>query len=278
MKKPLKLTIICENRVYHRRGLVAEHGWAVFVESAAGNFLFDTGQGPALLRNARELGLDLGTCDAVIVSHHHWDHTGGLRDLLGLTGPVDVFAHPDLFKESYRLKNGVVEPTGIPFSREELEQRGARFRFGRSFCEVAEGLFLTGEIPRVTPFEKGDLSLLVRRGGETVPDPILDDQALVAVRDDGLVVLLGCSHSGVVNTLRHVREKTGLSRIRALIGGTHLGPLPEAEIERSIAALKEFDIGLIGAAHCTGEGPGRRLAEEFGDRCISCTTGDSVLI
>jgi 7,8-dihydropterin-6-yl-methyl-4-(beta-D-ribofuranosyl)aminobenzene 5'-phosphate synthase len=273
----MRATVLCENRVFEQPGLVAEHGWSVFLETAAGNFLFDTGQGMTIVRNARELGKDLMTCRGIILSHHHWDHTGGLRAVLEVVGGIDIFTHPDLFKESFRLKDGEMRPIGTPFQPEELERLGARFHFNREFVEIADGVFLTGEIPRRTAFEKGDGRLVVRAGSGYEQDRLLDDQALVTKSEEGLSVVLGCSHAGVVNTLEYVLEKTGASRIHTVIGGTHLGPLPEEEMEESIRALQAFGIERIGVAHCTGMRPSLRLMEEFGQRFFFCTVGDVVL-
>jgi 7,8-dihydropterin-6-yl-methyl-4-(beta-D-ribofuranosyl)aminobenzene 5'-phosphate synthase len=272
----MKATVLCENRVYHKRGLVAEHGWSVFLETPAGDFLFDTGQGAGIVYNAAALGKDLASVKGIILSHRHWDHTGGLPAVLAATGPVDVFAHPGIFDEAFKLEGDEARPVGIPASRRELESAGARFRFNRTFTEIAPGLFLTGEVPRKTGFEKGDPRLVVRRNGGFAQDALPDDQALVAPGEGGLFVLLGCSHSGVVNTLRHATASAGDERIALVMGGTHLGPLPGDEAEATIRALLELDIGRIGASHCTGLKPGFRLMEAFGKRFFFCCTGDVV--
>jgi len=274
----IKATVLSENSVYHKPGLMAEHGWSVFVETGRDKILFDTGQGQVLLHNARALGVELEAASAVVLSHRHWDHTGGLRAVVSLTKGIDVFAHSGLFKEAFRLDKGDAVPAGIPVGRAELESLGARFRFNRYFTEIARSVHLTGEVPRTTAFERGDRRLVARMGKGFCQDPILDDQALVVTRESGLFVLLGCCHAGLVNTVKHVIEKTGQSRIDTLIGGTHLGALPEKECAASIAALKEFDIGRIGVSHCTGAGPALRLKREFGDRFFFCSTGDVITL
>ncbi len=274
----IRATILSENSVYHKPRLMAEHGWSVFVETGRDKILFDTGQGQVLLHNARELGVDIEAASSVVLSHRHWDHTGGLRDVVSLTNGIDVFAHSGLFKESFRLDNGDAIPAGIPFGRGELESMGARFRFNRYFTEIADSVHLTGEVPRTTPFERGDRRLVARTGSGFCQDPILDDQALIIAMESGLFVLLGCCHAGLVNTLKHVVEKTGQSRIDTLMGGTHLGALPEKECVASIEALKDFDIGRIGVSHCTGAKPALRLEREFGDRFFFCSTGEVITI
>jgi len=276
----IRATVVTENSVYHRCGLLAEHGWSVFIETPAGSLLFDTGQGMALRNNAGRLGLDLKGLAGIVLSHHHWDHTGGLKDVLAETGDIPVFAHPDLFKKSFRRKDGVLREVGIPFGREELERRGARFDWSRTVREVAPGILLTGEIPRTTEFESGDPDLLVydEQVGGYRQDPLHDDQALVIHTRRGLCVLLGCSHAGLINTLNHIVRHTGEKRISTLFGGTHLGPLPPPVVEATIAALKEFDIERIGVSHCTGRKPSLRLQAELGGRFFFCNTGDTVTV
>lgn len=167
------LTVLCENSVGRPIRAVGEHGFACFIEAEGGSFLFDTGQGTGILRNAHVLGKDLASIRGIVLSHGHYDHAGGLVDVLGLTGPVDVFTHPESFKERYWVGQHEQRFIGIPFRRTLLESLGARFRLKRDFCEIAPGLFLTGEVPRTTPFETGDPHLMSAAADGTTlePDP-----------------------------------------------------------------------------------------------------------
>jgi len=273
-----KATVLCENCVFSNAGAIAEHGWAVYIESDQGNFLFDTGQGLGIINNARYLNKDLSTIQGIIISHHHYDHTGGLFTVLEQTGKVNVYSHPDLFKNSYVVDEGKERNIGIPFRREILESRGAQFKFNTNFREIAPGLMLSGEIPRLTEYEKGSKKLLLKTSEGYTQDLIFDDQTLVATTEKGLVIILGCSHSGMINIINHIIDKTGQSHIRAIIGGTHLGPASKETIEKTIQALKQFDIEKIGVSHCTGLETSMRLFQEFGNRFFFCNVGSEIKI
>ena len=273
-----KATVLCENCVFGNSGAIAEHGWSVYIESDQGNFLFDTGQGMAIINNARHFNKDLSTIKGIMISHHHYDHTGGLLNVLEQVGKVNVYSHPDLFKNSYVIDEGKERNIGIPFRREILENKGAQFKFNTSFREIAPGLMLSGEIPRLTEYEKGDKKLLLKTDEGYTQDLVLDDQTLVATTEKGLVIILGCSHSGIINIINHIIDKTGKTHIRTIIGGTHLGPASEETKEKTIQALKKFDIEKIGVSHCTGLETSMRLFQEFGDRFFFCNVGTEVEI
>ena len=273
-----KATVLCENCVFGNSGALAEHGWSVYIESDQGNFLFDTGQGMAIINNARHFNKDLSTIKGIMISHHHYDHTGGLLNVLEQVGKVNVYSHPDLFKNSYVIDEGKERNIGIPFRREILENKGAQFKFNTGFREIAPGLMLSGEIPRLTEYEKGDKKLLLKTDESYTQDLVLDDQTLVVTTEKGLVIILGCSHSGIINIINHIIGKTGQSHIRTIIGGTHLGPASEETKEKTIQALKQFDIEKIGVSHCTGLETSVRLSQEFGDRFFFCNVGTEVEI
>jgi 7,8-dihydropterin-6-yl-methyl-4-(beta-D-ribofuranosyl)aminobenzene 5'-phosphate synthase len=273
-----KATVLCENCVFGNSGAIAEHGWSVYIESDQGNFLFDTGQGMAIINNARHFNKDLSTIKGIMISHHHYDHTGGLLNVLEQVGKVNVYSHPDLFKNSYVIDEGKERNIGIPFRREILENKGAQFKFNTSFREIAPGLMLSGEIPRLTEYEKGDKKLLLKTDEGYTQDLVPDDQTLVATTEKGLIIILGCSHSGIINIINHIIDKTGKTHIRTIIGGTHLGPASEETKEKTIQALKKFDIEKIGVSHCTGLETSMRLFQEFGDRFFFCNVGTEVEI
>ena len=273
-----KATVLCENCVFRHAGAIAEHGWAVFIETDQGNFLFDTGQGRAIINNARHFKKELSTIQGIIISHHHYDHTGGLLSVLEQTGKVDVYGHPDLFKNSYAIDDGIEKNLGIPFRREILESKGAQFKFNTDFREIVPDLMLSGEIPRLTKYEKGSKRFLLKTSEGNIQDLIFDDQTLFMNTEKGLIIILGCSHSGIINIINHIIEKTGQTHIRTIIGGTHLGPASEETKEKSIQALKKYDIEKIGVSHCTGLETSMRLFKEFGKRFFFCNVGTEIEI
>lgn len=272
----IKATVVSDNCVYHLPGAVAEHGLSIFLETDRGNYLLDTGQGKAVVNNALVLGLDLTTIKGVILSHHHWDHTGGLGPVLDLRGAVDVYAHPDLFKESYSVSENSVRYIGVPYPRPLLEAKGARFKFSDQFQQIEPGIWLTGEVPRRTDYEVGDKKQMLKSADGYVRDDIRDDQSVVVETEKGLFIILGCCHSGIINTLSYIREKMGRRPIYAVIGGTHLGPVSDDQRNKSIEALKAFDIERLGVSHCTGQKTATLLASEFGARFFFCNVGTVV--
>ncbi len=261
-----KVTVLCENTV-PRPGLLGEHGFAAYVETPGSTFLFDTGQGYGLTANALRLRKDLRSVEKLVLSHGHFDHTGGILAFLGVHGPCDILAHPDCLGERFwQIPTGNEAgplSVGIPWREAHLTTRGARFQWVRDFTEIAPGVFLTGEVPRKTDFEAGNPGFVVRSGEDWVPDPFLDDFSIALTTSKGLVVLLGCAHAGLINILNHLMEKTGENRIHSILGGTHLGFCAESRLDRTIETLKAHEIEMLAVSHCTGQGPAARLAAEF---------------
>jgi len=262
----VRVTILCENSVVRPMGVIGEHGFAALVERGDEKVLFDTGQGYALLHNARIMGFDLSGVNDVVLSHGHYDHTGGLAELLKAGGERDIYAHPGIFVARYwKGPDGVMKPIGIPFNRDYLEGLGAEFHLSRKAQEVSDGILTTGEIKRVTSFEGGDKTMFLSSepGGEV--DPLPDDLSLVVEGEDGLIVLLGCAHAGLVNILKHVEKMRPGRRIKAVLGGTHLGFSSEEQMAGTIEAMKGMGVEKVGAGHCTGLAGSCRLREAVGD-------------
>lgn len=259
-----RITVICENSVGPLSGALGEHGFATLIEPSDGEpFLFDTGQGLTLLHNARLMNKDLTKVQKVVISHGHYDHTGGLLPLLDECGPKQVYAHPLAFSPRHRIKDtGECYPIGIPHSRDQLEATGAVFDLSKDFRSIVPAVFLTGDVPRVTDFEIGDQGLYYDCTGQEL-DTTPDDQSLVLETDKGLVVILGCCHAGLINTLEHVACLTGRRDVYAIIGGTHLGFCGQDQLEKTIAALKDWGIKKVAASHCTGFAASARLSREM---------------
>jgi 7,8-dihydropterin-6-yl-methyl-4-(beta-D-ribofuranosyl)aminobenzene 5'-phosphate synthase len=276
----VRATVLCENSVYGKTDIIAEHGWSVWLETPAGPYLFDTGSGHGLLNNASVFNIPLEAAHGILISHHHSDHTSGLRDTLKTIGQrterrtTAIYTHPDLFKDSFSETNGNLRFIGIPHSRSVLEAAGADFQLTTGCQEIAPGLAMTGEVPRRTNYEFGDQNLKhYDDSGHLVVDPIRDDQTVVVDTPEGLFVVLGCSHAGLINILTYIQEQTGESRFHTIMGGTHLGPVSEEQVTRTIDALHEFDIQRIGVSHCTGPKVAARMAHEFGERFFFCSVG-----
>ena len=258
-----RITILCDNTVGKLSGTLGEHGFAALVEWEGGSLLFDTGQGETLLHNALRMNRDLHRVEQVALSHGHCDHTGGLLPMLRTFGGKEIFAHPAIFSRRYRVKDtGESIPIGIPYEEHFLRGVGGRFSLGDRFREIAKGQFLTGEVPRKTAYEHGDAGQFCDDAGCSA-DEVPDDQSLVIVSDRGLVLLLGCCHGGIINTIEHAREKTGVEDVYALIGGTHLGFSDQARLDETVRALRGYRISKLCVSHCTGFAASARLFNEF---------------
>lgn len=259
-----RITVLCENSVGPISGTLGEHGFACLIVPGEGApLLFDTGQGLTLLHNALRMNKDLSMVRKVVISHGHFDHAGGLLPLLTEYGPKEVYGHPAIFKPRHRIKDtGECYPIGMPNSRAELEAAGASFDLSKEFREIVPGIYLTGEVPRVTDFETGDQGLYCDCTGQEL-DSTPDDQSLVLETSKGLVVILGCCHAGLVNTLEHIAYMTGRRDIYAVVGGTHLGFCSQEQLGKTVSAIQTLGIKKLAAGHCTGFAASARLSREM---------------
>ena len=263
----MNIVTLVENTA-SRVGVIAEWGLSILVEVGGLKVLLDTGQSASVVHNASVLGIDLSTIDKIIISHGHFDHTGGLRQLLmAMRKEVEVIAHPDIWDAKYvqRTSEEVYRYIGIPFQKEELESLGASFTLTSEPVWISDRIVTTGEILMLTDYEKIDANLYVKREGVFCPDSLKDDMALVVKTSQGLVIVAGCAHRGIVNTMRHAQKLTGVEAIDTVVGGTHLICATEEQVELTIAELKGLGIQRLGTSHCTGFPASVRLAKEFGD-------------
>jgi 7,8-dihydropterin-6-yl-methyl-4-(beta-D-ribofuranosyl)aminobenzene 5'-phosphate synthase len=260
----MKLTTLCENTAFGS-GIVAEWGWSIFIETEDINILFDTGGGNAAVRNADTLGIDLKTADKIVLSHAHPDHTGGLREVLMRLRSREVVTHPAVWIPKYKKESADKEMLyrGIPFAREELE-KFANFTLSKEPKQISENILTTGEIPRITDYENIESDFFIKEEETFLSDTFPDDLALICKSNKGLVIVLGCAHRGIINTIRHAQKITGEDTVHTVIGGTHLYHKNEDQIEKTVQDLKELGVQNIGVSHCTGLKAAMKLADTFG--------------
>ena len=253
------------------KGLATEWGFSVLVESGDRTILFDTGASDQSLANGRKLGCLPDRLDAIVLSHGHYDHTGGLRAWLNRYPNTIVYAHPQAFEPRYAVRADEVREIGARISRNEIEAM-VSLKLSRKPEKVAPGVISLGEIPRLTDYEDPGGPFFLDPQGDQ-PDMIIDDQALVVAVEDGLAVLCGCAHSGVVNILKRVEEVIQAKPLKVVLGGLHL---KEASPERIAATVKELKARLAGrlvVGHCTGEEALDRLKEAFGPDLVPTASG-----
>jgi 7,8-dihydropterin-6-yl-methyl-4-(beta-D-ribofuranosyl)aminobenzene 5'-phosphate synthase len=263
----IRLTIVADD--YHCQGddLRTEHGLSILAETERSGLLFDAGQTDVCVRNVERLGADLARVGTVVLSHGHYDHGGGVPAVLDAVGRARVIAHPAAFAAKYARAAGQQDRyIGLRYSADDLIEKGAAVALRSQSEEIDHGVLTTGPIPRETDFELSNSAFQVKSADGWRPDDFEDEQALIARTPEGPVVVVGCAHAGVVNTLRHALRMTGEDHIRALMGGFHLVGASEERITETIAALRELDVRQMVACHCTG-GPAReRLRAAFGER------------
>ena len=263
----LQITTLSENTA-GLGNFLGEWGLSLLVETEGQNILFDTGQSISTSHNADLLGIDLSKINKIVLSHGHYDHTGGLRQLLHrIRKKIEIIAHPDAWAVKYSRRQGEEDRyIGIPFHRQTLESLGARFNLTKEPVAITDSIMTTGEIPMVTDYEEIEPHLMVKEGDGFKRDKLLDDQAIIINTEPGLVVVLGCAHRGIINTLYHARELTGVKTVHTVLGGCHLMDASEERIRLTLAVLKELGVQRLGVSHCTGLPASVTMAQEFGDK------------
>jgi 7,8-dihydropterin-6-yl-methyl-4-(beta-D-ribofuranosyl)aminobenzene 5'-phosphate synthase len=269
------------------QAFLAEHGFSCLIKTVDGPeehvFLMDVGiSGTALLHNAEVLKSDLSKVEALILSHGHFDHFWGLPQILPrLPKGIPVVLDPDAFLP--RRINFPALKVLIPMPSPDekmLREAGVEIRKVREDSILASGrILILGEIDRVTDFEKGMPGTEAQIKGEWVKDPFLDDRGIaVQVKNKGLVVIGGCSHAEVINTVKHAQKVTGARKVYAVLGGFHLtGPMMEPVIEPTIRAMKDIGPDYIFPTHCTGWRAINQFAREMSEQFILNTVGTTYI-
>lgn len=275
---PMTINVLIEDSVF-RPVLMAEHGLAFWIDTVSHCILFDTGQSRLILANAGELKLDLDAVDIVALSHGHYDHCGGLAAVLANAGDnVTVYAHPRALEPKYRRTETGTRAIGMPIHcRRALCESRHNLKAVTAPTEIAPGMFLTGEIPRSHPEEQGEPGFCLDAQGLQA-DPFLDDQALFFGTPDGTVVILGCAHAGVINTLDYICHLTGGQPLHAVLGGMHLHSASDERIAWTTKSLQQFSIARFYPMHCTGAKAVAALWTAFPRRCFPCGVGTTMNI
>ncbi len=261
-----KISIVVDNQA--GEGLVAEHGLSLWIETAGRHILFDTGQGSAIGKNAQIMGIDLGVTDFIVLSHGHYDHTGGVPQGLRRANKATLYCHPGSIYPRYSVCGGTAKSLQMPHVTMAAIDKlpWEQIRWVQSPLMLADTVGLTGSIPRHTPFEDtGGTFFLDPKGMR--PDPMADELALWIKTDQGVIVCVGCAHAGIVNTLNHVQGLIGGMRIRAVIGGFHLLHADKSRLEQTIAALRSLSLDLLLPCHCTGARVVAEFGRVFGEKC-----------
>ncbi len=268
----VKIAILTENTV-NARGLLAEHGLSVLVEAKGRRLLFDAGQSGVYRHNAGRMGISLEELDGIVLSHGHYDHTGGLEEYAGEKPPVVYMRRTALEKKlcTGRDKTAFRE-IGIPWRERKMP---FAFHFTKEKEEIFPDIYVLGEIPAVVPQEKQPGLFYVQRGERILPDPMADEQLLVIRTDEGLAVFAGCAHVGILNCLERVKGAFPGERFRFLLAGMHLRGCGNRRIEDTVQGLRGYGFAHIIPLHCTGTEAIARMREAFGKTCLAGDAGRS---
>jgi len=257
----VKVVTLADNLVYDSR-LLGQWGFSAFIEVVDHNrdvhrIVFDTGSKKrALLFNIKALKIDLSSLEFIVLSHGHYDHTSATVELIKKARrKVKVLVHPYAFLPKFRIRKKRREYFGIPRGerKTDIEAAKGQIREVTEPTEIIPGVITSGEIERTNPFERITWKAMTIVEGKRVRDQVPEDQALfINVEKRGLLVIVGCAHAGIINTLEHAFRVTEVEKLYGFIGGTHLIRPKEDRLNETIRKLKDYDLRLIAPSHCTG--------------------------
>ena len=277
----MQVTVLCENTIGTPmpKGLIGEHELSFLIEDKH-TILYDTGQGVGIINNMELMGKDVNAIDKIIISHGHYDHTGGLMPVLNQReSGVPVYLHSDAFQNKIayiETPEGNFEiPIGFQYKQHDYEGSSAEFNFISHFTQIDDQIFAIADIERPEGWKTWDARLKCKNGDAIKDDSFNDDLSLLLETDSGPVVLLGCAHAGVVEILDDLSNKTGHKQFHAVIGGTHLGSAPEAYINKAMDTFKKYNVRILGTSHCTGFHASAKIMSQFKDEFVQASVGSA---
>ena len=273
----MRVTVIADNHASLNE-LTTQHGLSFWIEHAGEALIFDTGSDSSWLGNAERLGIDLFAAKLLFLSHGHWDHGGGIEALVERGWQGTIVCHPQAWRKKRAVAEGIPErDVGLPWRHEDLEARGVRFELVEGAREVFPGIWSTGPIAGdhpapVTPQLQG------LDAGRWAADDFRDEHSLAIKTPRGLVVVTGCCHRGVLNTLETARSVTGEQEVYALVGGLHQKDEPRERCHALARAIRAAGVTKVWANHCTGLHPFAQMREILGDDLVWAEAGLTIEI
>jgi len=285
----LKVYTLAEDYAGYNSPFWAQHGISFLVEVKINDIkrriLFDTGSyAEPILFNMKLLNIDPKTIDMIILSHSHFDHTGGLLGIMKrINKEIPIFAHPNIFKVSFAIEPEFMY-AGIPplrgGSKEEIERLGGVWILSKDPIHLMPGVFTLGEITKEEKAEfekKVTIGLYRLEKGRVIPDSVEDEIGLAVNTRKGLVIIVGCSHPGIVSMIQKAIKISGINKVYAVIGGFHLIDAEDKRIQRTVSAFKEIGVKKVYTGHCTGLRAEKVFADEFGKDFEKLHSGKIIL-
>jgi len=245
----MEILTLVENLAY-QQGTLGEHGLSFLVKSGSRQILFDTGQSDLLVHNAKKLNIDLYAVDAVVISHGHYDHTGGLAAFFDINDHAPVWIKPEAFEDKLSVTTGNSRFIGI--DKDVVQKYRERFCFLTEQMEVAPGLIVVPQVNHYYSFEQSSSAMMVHKESHTEVDSFDDELFMLYNHPEGLTVFAGCAHRGIANICRTAIDVTANPRIRLVLGGTHLKGASKGRIEKTVEAFGQMAVERYGLCHCTG--------------------------
>lgn len=274
----LKITTLIENKPSTNSQLYYEHGLSLYIEAGKIKILFDTGQSGDFIKNAELLKVDLSKLDYVLLSHGHYDHSGGFRKFAGKFKETYKFVvGKNFFNSKYKLiEEGTYKYNGNSFDENFINKNNISIKYIEEYVYyISENIMVFSNFKSSNDFELLNQKFRIKYNDKYMLDKFLDEIALAVKVDKGLVVIVGCSHVGIVNILETIMKRTNIP-IYGVVGGTHLVEADDLRLNKTIDFFKENDIKILRMSHCTGEEAVERIKLEFGERFKYNNTGNVI--
>jgi len=270
----MKFKFLVENKT-DNPGVTAEHGLSVYVEADVKKILFDAGATDMIIKNAAEMEVDLPEVDFAVVSHGHYDHTGGFPEFCKINEKAPIYLHKNAFRESYGIENGEFEKEtcGIRWSEKEKEIISDRIVFTDGPVKITENIIVTGTVPFADGFHPTE-KFYYNDGNGMVPDDMSHEQCLVIRQPKGLYIFSGCSHRGVISALNASKAMFPGERVAVLVAGMHLYSASDADRNEVVNQIADENLDMVMPVHCTGIKAICDLKNILGETCIVATAGD----
>lgn len=267
------ITLLVDNKA--GEGLECVHGFAAWLKIRDRRILFDTGQKGVMLRNAERLGIDLAEAEALVLSHGHDDHTDNLADFYALNPNTPMYCGQNIEADRFCCRPGEQALNWSPpvSAKKVFESLPSEQKHTLTApVYLLPGVAVTGPVPRLTTFEDvGDALFLNAEASK--PDPVSDDMSMWFETDKGLIILLGCCHSGIVNTVNYIRKISGIEKVSGIVGGMHLIRASKERMEKTLEAMKSWNMDFLIPCHCTGDNAMQQMKDFLGDVVTFGCTG-----